>query len=110
MTKHYGMKVTTILAAVDKLNADLDYLCAMVEQPDPEFSVMDAVTYAHALVALANQIEFIVEDISQNQLSEDATHVKLSEEDILMLNNYNDNTEESLRRLEERCGIYLQNN
>ena len=106
----YGIRVTTILNAADRLTADLDYLCSLVEQSDPEFQVCDAVTYAHAVVALSNQLGFIIEDLAGNDLNEDETYVKLSKEEIMMLNTYTSNSEEALQRLEDICGISLQNN
>ena len=106
----FVIRVTTILRAADKLSGDLDYLCSLVEQPDPEFLVCDAVTYSCAVAALSNQLEFMTEELSQNDLSEDEEYVKLSTEEVMMLNAYTNNAEEALRRLEETCGISLQNN
>ena len=106
----YGMKVSTVLNAVSKLTDDLDYLCALVEQPDPEFPIRDAIVYTGAVAALSNQLEFILEDIADNDLSEDETHVKLSSEEVMMLQTYTETAEEALGLLEERCGISLQNN
>ena len=74
------MKVSTILNATDTLQADLEYLCSLVE------------------------------DISKNDLSDDESYVKLSEKEIVMLNDYNTETEEAIQRLELVCGISLQNN
>ena len=106
----FGIKVSTILNAADRLGADLDYLCSLVEQSDPEFQVCDAIDYAHAVVALSNQLEFIIEDLADKDLSEDETYVKLSKEEVMMLNTYTSNSEDALQRLEETCGISLQNN
>jgi|TARA_R100000234_G_C4946070_1_gene155167 hypothetical protein len=106
----YGMKVSTILNATDTLQADLEYLCSLVEKPDPEFLIKDAMVYSIALVTISNQLEFIIEDISKNDLSDDESYVKLSEEEIVMLNDYNTETEEAIQRLELVCGISLQNN
>jgi hypothetical protein len=106
----YGVKVTTILNAAEKLTADLDYLCSLVERPDPEFLIVSAVIYAEAVVALSTQLEFVVEDLSTNDLSADEIYVKLTEEELQMLTMYTANTDEALSRLEESCGISLQNN
>jgi len=106
----YGIKIATILNAAERLTADLEYLSSLVERPDPEFLIKDAVVYSHALTALANQINFIVEDLSQNELSDDELYVKLSKEEVMMLNTYNNTTEEALAALEVICGISLQNN
>tara|TARA_R110000824_G_scaffold285893_1_gene474005 strand:- start:592 stop:927 length:336 start_codon:yes stop_codon:yes gene_type:complete len=106
----YGIKVSTILNAADTLGDDLDYLCSLVERADPEFQISDALSYAFAVVALSEELEFIVEDLAANDLSEDETYTKLSEEELVMLTTYTNNSEEALRRLEEACGISLQRN
>ena len=106
----FGIRITTILNATDKLTEDLVYLCSLVEQPDPEFFVRDAVVYSYAVSALSNQLEFMIEDLAENDLSEDEEYVKLSKEEVMMLNTYTNNAEEALWRLEETCGISLQNN
>jgi hypothetical protein len=106
----YGIKVTTMMSAATKLREDLDYLCSLVEHPDPEFPIADAVVYGQAIVAVANQLDFIAEDLSQNKLNEDKTYVKLSKEELMMLSTYNSTCEEVLATLEEICGISLQNN
>jgi hypothetical protein len=106
----YGIRVTTILSAADKLTAELEYLCALIEHPDPEFAIADAVVYGHAIVAVATQLDFIANELSENELNEDETHVKLSKDEVMMLNAYNSTCEEALSTLEEICGISLQNN
>jgi hypothetical protein len=106
----YGLKVSTILNAAEKLTADLDYLCSLVEQPVAEFPIRDAIAYAAAVAALSNQLEFVTEDLAENDLSDDEDCVKLSKEEVLMLNTYTENSEDALERLEETCGISLQNN
>jgi len=106
----YGMRISTLLSAADRLSADLEYLISLVEQPDPEFLIKDAVVYANAITAISSQVDFVLEDLAENTLSKDGQHVKLSEEEVFMLNDYNTNTEEALALLEEICGISLQNN
>jgi len=108
--EYYGIKVSTILNTADKLIADLDYLCSLVEKPDPEFHIGNAVVYAMAVTAIANQIEFVTEDLAENDLSDDEKYVKLSKEELMMLNTYSTNTDEAVQQLEETCGISLQNN
>ena len=111
MTKElFGLKVETIISAADKLTADLDYLCSLVEKADPEFFICDAVTYSFAVVSLSNQLDFLLEDLANNDLSEDEIYVKLSRDEVFMLDNYNTQTEEALKSLEEVCGISLQSN
>jgi len=110
MTQHYGMRISTILSATDKISSDLEYLCSLVEKPDPEYCINDAVAYALAVAALSNQLEFILEELAENDLTEDEEHVKLTEDDVWMLNSYTESAEAALQRLEERCGISLKNN
>ena len=105
MTQYYGMRISTIIAAADKIVADLDYLCSLVESPDPEYYITDA-----AVAALSTQLEFILEDLADNDLTEDEEHVKLTEDEVWMLNSYTDSAEEAMKALEERCGISLQSN
>ena len=110
MKKYYGMRITTILNAADKLTSDLEYLCSIVEKPDSEFVVSDAIVYSTAVTTVSNHLNFIIEDLATRDLSDDGEYVKLSEEDVLTLNTYTDASEESLERLEKTCGIYLQSN
>ena len=106
----YGMKVMTILNASERLTADFDYLSCILEKPDPEFHIKDALVYAEAIMAVAAQLDYVVENLSQNELSEDEQYVKLTKDEVMMLNTYNTNTEEALLVLEEVCGISLKNN
>jgi len=108
--QYYTMKVTTILNAADKLESELEYLCSLIEKPDEEFPVADALAYSQAVMAISHQLDFIIEDLSMNELTEDQESVKLSTEDIMALNSYNDNAETALKVLEKICGISLQNN
>ena len=108
--EYYGMKITTIINAADKLEEELEYLCSIVEQPDHEFPIIDAVAYSHAVIAISQQLDFIIEEISTNDLSEDEEYVKLSGEEIVTLNSYTENSETALKVLEKICGISLQNN
>ena len=108
--QYYGIKVTTILNATEKLTHDLDYLSSIVESPDPEFPVSNAIVYAQALIAVAQQLSFFVDDLIDNDLSEDQEYVKVSHEEVIMMTTYNEGTEEALLALEEVCGISLQNN
>jgi hypothetical protein len=106
----YAMKVSTLLNAAEMLSDDLSYLSSLVEDPDPEFLIKDAVVYSHAVACISNQLNFIVEELTQNDLSSDQEHVKLSEDEVFMLSSFADSTEESLYELEKVCGISLRNN
>jgi DNA repair ATPase RecN len=106
----YGIKISTILNAAEKLNADLDYLCSIEENPDPEFPIADALAYARAVSAIANHLDFVVEDLTENDLSENEEYVKLSQDDIVLMSRLTEISEDAIKILEKTCGIYLQNN
>jgi len=108
--QYYGIKISTILNMAEKLTSDLDYLCSLVEQPDSEFPIVNALAYARAVTALSNHLDFVLEDLSENDLSEDEEYVKLTEDEVLMLNAGTEGAEAALKLLEKTCGIYLQNN
>tara|TARA_B100000085_G_scaffold186806_1_gene170797 strand:+ start:300 stop:635 length:336 start_codon:yes stop_codon:yes gene_type:complete len=111
MTKQkYGIKISTILNAAEKLSADLEYLCSIAESPDPEFPITDALAYARAVSAVANHLDFVIEDLTENDLSENEEYVKLSQDDILLMSRLTEASEEAIKMLEETCGISLQNN
>ena len=106
----YGIKVTTILSATEKLTDDLDYLCSLVEKPDPEFTIKNAIVYAHAVMTLSNHLDFVLEELTNRDLTPDEEMVKLSEEDVIVMNEYTEASEEALEDLEILCGISLKNN
>ena len=108
--KFYGLKVTTLLNTADKLTADLNYLCSIIEQPDFEFPVGDAVAYARTVLVISDHLDFVLEDLAERDLSEDEEYVKLSEEDVMALNLYTEASEDALQILEETCGISLKSN
>lgn len=106
----YGIKVTTILSATDTLTNDLEYLCSLVEKPDPEFAIKNAIVYAHAVMTLSTHLDFVLEELTNRDLTPDEDMVKLSEEDVIAMNEYTEATEEALEDLEILCGISLKNN
>ncbi len=106
----YGVKVATILNATDKLTEDLEYLCSLVEQPDPEFVIKNAIIYAHAVMTLSNHLDFVLEELTERDLTPDEDMVKLSQEDVITMNDYTEASEEALEDLEVLCGISLKNN
>ena len=108
--KTYGIHVTTILNATEKLTEDLEYLCSIVEKPDPEFVIKNAIVYSHAVMTLSNHLDFVLEELTQRDLTPDEDMVKLSEEDVLTMNEYTEASEEALEHLEILCGISLKNN
>ena len=108
--QNYGIKITTMINAADKLADDLDYLCSLVEQPDTEFPITDAVVYANAVVALTAQLEYISEDLSENELNETEDCVTLTQAEVMALHSHTEGAEAALKILEEVCGISLQNN
>ena len=96
--------------AAESLNSDLEYLCSLIEQPCEQFVITDALAYVRAVTAISNQIDFFIEDLAENDLSEDQEYVKVSQEQVLMMNVYTEGTDEALRILEETCKISLQSN
>ncbi len=110
MKQTYGVKVATILNATDKLTEDLEYLCSLVEQPDPEFVIKNAIIYAHAVMTLSNHLDFVLEELTERDLTPDEDMVKLSQEDVITMNDYTEASEEALEDLEVLCGISLKNN
>ena len=110
MTQTYGIKVNTILNATEKLTEDLEYLCALVEKPDPEFKIKNAIVYYHAVMTLSNHLEFVLEELTERDLTPDENMVKLTQEDVIAMNEYTEASEEALADLEELCGISLKNN
>ncbi len=106
----YGIHVTTILNATETLTDDLEYLCSLVEKPDPEFTIKNAIVYAHAVMTLSNHLDFVLEELTNRDLTPDEDMVKLSEEDVIAMNEYTEATEEALEDLEILCGISLKNN
>ena len=106
----YGIKVATILSATDKLTEDLEYLCSLVEKSDPEFKIKNAIVYAHAVMTLSTHLDFVLEELTNRDLTPDEELVKLSQEDIIAMNEYTEASEEALADLEELCGISLKNN
>ena len=106
----YGIKVTTILSATEKLTEDLEYLCSLVEKPDPEFNIKNAIVYAHAVMTLSTHLDFVLEELTNRDLTPDEELVKLSQEDIIAMNEYTEASEEALEDLEVLCGISLKNN
>ena len=110
MKQTYGIHVTTILNAAEQLSNDLEYLCSLVEKPDPEFIIKNAIIYSHAVMTLSNHLDFILEELTTRDLTPDEDMVKLSEEDVIAMNEYTEATELALENLEVLCAISLKNN
>ena len=106
----YGVKVSTLLNATQKLTDDLEYICSLVEKPDPEFRIKNAIVYAHAVMTLSTHLDFVLEELTNRDLTPDEDMVKLSEEDVIAMNEYTEASEEALADLEELCGISLKSN
>ena len=110
MTQTYGIKVEVILNATEKLTQDLEYLCSLVEKPDPEFTIKNAIIYSHAVMTLSNHLDFVLEELTARDLTPDETMVKLTQEDVIAMNDYTEASEDALCDLEDLCGISLKNN
>ena len=106
----YGIKIETILNATEKLTEDLEYLCSLVEKADPEFKIKNAIVYAHAVMTLSTHLDFVLEELTNRDLTPDEDMVKLSQEDVIAMNEYTEASEEALEDLEVLCGISLKNN
>ena len=106
----YGIQVTTILNAAEKITQDLEYLCSLLEKPDAEFPIKNAIAYAHAVMTLSNHLDFVLEEIATRDLTPDENMIKLTEEDVIAMNEYTEASEEALEVLEVLCGISLKNN
>ena len=106
----YGIKVTTILNATEKLTEDLEYLCSLTEKADPEFKIKNAIAYSHAVMILSNHLDFVLEEITKRDLTPDEEMVKITEEDVMAMNEYTEASEQALEDLEVLCGISLKNN
>ena len=106
----YGMRRANLNRGIDLVSQDLNYLCSLIEHPDPEFIIMDAVIISAAIVALANQLDFMADEISSNPISDDGDFVKLSKEEVTLLNDLSEEAEASVERLEELCKISLKKN
>ena len=104
------MKVDTLVRAAELVSDDLEYLCSLVEQPDLEVIIVNAVAYSHAVMALSNQLDFLTEDLSDNELNETEEYVRLTKEDVYMLSTMTADSEDAMIRLEEECGLSLKNN
>jgi hypothetical protein len=107
--KTYGLRITTIDIAIQQLEEDVEYLCSMVETPDPDFIVRDAVAYSLAMVALLRHLEF-AEDLAENEISDDGIYIKVNDQELVMMREYTEGTEVALTHLEETCGISLRKN
>ena len=106
----YAIKVSTILNATEKLTEDLEYLCSLVEKPDPEFAIKNAIVYAHTVMTVSNHLDFVLEELTSRDLTPEEDMVKLTEEDVIVMNEYTQATEEAMIDLEDLCGISLRNN
>ena len=109
MTKTYGMKTTSLLQGIEITQKDLDFLCSLAEDPDESFPIKDAVEYSFAIVALTQQLDYMREEISHNELTEDEDLITLTKEQLLTLHKLSDAVEDAIGRL-RLCGISLKQN
>jgi hypothetical protein len=108
-SKPYGMKVDSLVRGIEVTQQDLDFLCSLVELPDEDYAIPDAIDYSCAVVALYRQLQFMVEELAGNPLTEDEDIIKLSKEELETLTDLSDAVEDALGRLRE-CGISLKQN
>jgi len=110
MKKHkFGMPVASLLQGIEVTRKDLNFLCSLVELPDSEFPIPDAVEYSYAIVALTEQLTYMVDHISTNELTDDEDVIKVSKKELLKLTSLSEKVEEALGRL-RACGISLKPN
>ena len=107
--KTYGMKISSLLTGIDNTEKDLDFLCSLVESPDEEYRVPDAVEFSFAVVALSHQLDYMILEISESETTEDEEMVLLSKEQLVTLTTLTDAVETALGRLRS-CGISLKQN
>ena len=105
----YGMPVESLLKGIEVTRKDLDFLCSLIEAPDEEFPIPDAVDYSYAIVALTSQLTYMVDNIAQNELSEDEELITISQKELYKLTELSDKVEEALGRL-RACGISVKSN
>jgi len=105
----YGMKISSLLSGIDTTEKDLNFLCSLIESPDEEYNIPDAIEYAHAVVALSRQLNYMISEISENEVTEDEELVMLSKQQLITLNTLTDAVEDALGRL-RLCGISLKQN
>jgi len=105
----YAMKLDSVLIGIDTTRDDLEFLCSLAESPDNEYGIPDAVDYAYAIVSLHKQLDYLSNQVSTNQLSEDGELLLLTEKEVVTLSNLADEVEDNLERLRE-CGISLKRN
>ena len=108
-TKTYGMSLDSLLLGIDKTERDLDFLCSLIEQPDQEYKIPDAVEYAFAVVALSRQLEYMTIELSSNEVDEETNLVLLTKKQLNKLSSLSDNVDDAIRRLRQ-CGISLEQN
>jgi len=107
--QRYGMPVESLLMGIEVTRKDLDFLCSLVEAPDTEYPIPDAIDYSTAIVALNSQLRYMVDNISVKELTEDEELFKISQKELLKLTELSENVEKALERL-RACGISLKSN
>ena len=61
-------------------------------------------------MTLSTHLDFVLEELTNRDLTSDEELVKLSQEDIIAMNEYTEASEEALEDLEVLCGISPKNN
>lgn len=107
--QNYGMPVDSLIMGIEVTRKDLDFLCSLIEAPDTEYPIPDAIDYSNAIVALNTQLTYMVDNISTNELTEDEDVIKISQKELLKLTELSETVEKALERLRS-CGISLKSN
>ena len=107
--KTYAMNLNNLMNGIKVVGEDLEFLCSLVEDPDSEYKIPDAVEYSNAVVTLMNQLTFMVEEIDHHNLTDDGKFVILTKDEVNTLSVLSDAAEEALEGL-RKCGISIKNN
>jgi hypothetical protein len=109
MSQAYGVRIPTIETAILQVSGDLDYLCSLIEQPDQNFAIKDALIYCRAVSLLTEQLD-LAERISGNEIDQDGEYFKVSEKELHLMGRITDDVDDALLDLEEICGISIRKN
>tara|TARA_R110000824_G_scaffold232068_2_gene419971 strand:+ start:3436 stop:3771 length:336 start_codon:yes stop_codon:yes gene_type:complete len=111
MKKHYAMRTAALVNGVAIVSADLEFLCSLIECPDKEYQIPDAVDYSIAVLALTNQLAFMTEMLASasDDLSDKDSVIELTKEEVEIMNSLDQDSEDGLETLRE-CGISIKSN
>ena len=109
MKKEFAMRYDTLINGIEVVGNDLEFLCSLAENPSTDYQIPDAVSYSAAVIAVMNQLSFMSQELINNKLTEEGTHIILTKEEVERMNFLSEEVEESLTELRE-CGISIKVN